>query len=116
MQARMLRPLLGGLLALLTMATSAVAQVVPYNHELRLKQETMHRLYVRARYCMYDASKAMLYQGVRQRPAILVFTVSTCAGGFRGYLVNQMGWSLKDAERLIDAMANLELDHASSTV
>lgn len=112
----MLRPLLGGLLALLTIVTSATAQVVPYDHGLRMKQEAMHRIYVRTRYCLYTASKAMLYQGVTDRAAILTFTIRSCAGGLHGYLLQEMSWTAADVARLITTVANLELDRASSSV
>lgn len=116
MRPRSFGPLLGVLIALMMTGTNVIAQAVPYNHELRMKQEAMHRLYVRTRYCMYTASKAMLYQGVNDRAAILVFTTSSCAGGLRSYLVNQMSWTPADVSRLIVAVANLELDAASSSI
>lgn len=116
MQARALRPFLGGLIALLVGLSSAVAQVVPYDHQTRMKQEAMHLIYVRARYCMYTASKAMLYQGVRNRAAILAFSTGTCSSGLRSYLITEMSWSQADTSRLIEAIANLELDAASSSV
>ncbi len=107
-------------LLLIAVALTVIAQFahaapasVPYDAVKRQKLETMIALYVGARTCMYDGSKVMLRQGVRNRVAIEGFTTAACSPALRAHLVSQMGWSAEDAARLISTLAALELDAAS---
>jgi len=109
------------LLALMALAqlvgpAQAATNQVPYDAVKRQQLETVTRLYFETRVCMYRASKIMLRISVLDREAIKRFTIGQCSVGLRGYLTRPMGWEERDITRLLNTIADLELDSASFTL
>lgn len=89
---------------LLLLAGAARAAEPGYDPRAAMERDALVSAYVRASWCMQDAAKAILRQGGQRRLAV-EFADRTCGSGMRAFLGGAAGWSRRDSDILLRAMA-----------
>jgi len=85
-----------------------------YDPRVAAQRAEAIRSVIVTRTCMFDATTAMLRQGVRKREALELFAASACGSRMRVFLVGTAGWNNEEAEILIKGLAAKEVESALS--
>lgn len=86
----------------------------PYSPMLAAQRRELLKLVANIRVCMFDASTAMLRQGVTDRLPVTAYSREVCGPPLQGYLMAMAGWSERDAGRLVEGMAAEEYEASLS--
>lgn len=86
----------------------------PYSPMLAAQRRELLKLVANIRVCMFDASTAMLRQGVTDRLPVTTYSLEVCGPPLQGYLMAMAGWSERDAGRLVEGMAAEEYEASLS--
>lgn len=92
--------------ALLAFFGVAHAEERPYDPRRAAQRQEAFAVYVRASWCMQDASRAALSQGMRRQSDVEAFAAKMCGGQLRAFLMaTPPKWAAADADALIKGMA-----------
>lgn len=104
-------------LALLVLALCTAAPVhaqAAYSPRLAAERQEAVRSVILTRQCMFEASQALIRQGVVKPEALAAFAAAACGSRMRVFLVGIAKWPQADAETLIKVFAASEAESALS--